>query len=277
MTGLIELPLFGVLAITPILFAAGLTKGVIGVGMPTVAVPLLCIVMPLPSAVAALAIPVLITNLTQAVGPDRVGVVLQTLWPIMAGTVGGMIIGVRLLTSLSPNILKPVVGAALIGVAVSMLVAPKLHCPERLAPIASPIAGIGSGILGGLAGQSAPILSLYLLSRGITGNRFVQYSSIYLVFASIALALTLGNAGAIGWMGATISTACSVPILFGMWVGQRVRAGVPAALSRKLVLCMVALGGISMVHLPLSTVFSAPPPHAASLTYRLGGEIGSGR
>ena len=269
MTGLIDLSPFGLIVIAAILFVAGTTKGMIGIGLPTVAIPLLSIVLPLPTAVAALAIPVLITNLAQAFGADRIGAAFRVLWPILAGTAGGIMIGVRLLTSLSPDILKPVIGVALIGVATLMFLAPRLHCPDRFATIASPIAGIGSGILGGLAGQSAPIMSLYLLSRGITGNRFVQYCSLYLIFSSIGLTLALGSAGAISWGGATVSTACSIPILLGMWVGRRVRAGIPEALSRKLVLGMVVLGGLSMVHLPLFAIFSTPASHAATPTQQM--------
>jgi uncharacterized membrane protein YfcA len=269
MTGLTDLSPFGLLAIAAILFAAGTTKGMIGVGMPTVAIPLLSIVMPLPTAVTALAIPVLVTNLTQAFGNERMGQVLRSLWPLLAGTAVGIIIGVHLLTRLSPDTLKPLIGVALIGVAVSMLLAPKLRCPDCFAAIVSPIAGIGSGMLGGLAGQSAPVASLYLLSRGINGDRFVQYCSTYLIFASTALTLTLGGAGAIGWVDAAISAACSIPILLGMWVGQRARAGIPQALSRKLVLGVIVLGGLSMIPLPLSAVFSTSVSYAANVTHQI--------
>jgi uncharacterized membrane protein YfcA len=269
MTGLIDLSPFGLLAIAAILFTAGTTKGLIGVGMPTVAIPLLSIVMPLPTAVTALAIPVLVTNLTQAFGNERIGSVLRSLWPIMAGTAVGIVIGVHLLTHLSPDTLKPVIGLALIGVAVSMLLAPKLRCPDRFVTIASPITGVGSGILGGLAGQSAPVVSLYLLSRGITGDRFVQYCSTYLIFASTALALALGGAGAIGWVDAAVSATCSIPILLGMWVGQRARAGIPQALSRKLVLGVIVLGGLSMIPLPLSAVFATSISYAANITHQI--------
>jgi uncharacterized membrane protein YfcA len=264
MTYLGPLPLFELLAITAILFAAGTTKGIIGVGLPTVAVPLLSIFLPLPTAVAAIALPVFATNLTQVFGTDRISVVLRVLWPILAGTVGGVFIGVHLLNNLSPDVLKPVAGIALIAVGLLMLLAPKVNCPDRYAPIAGPLAGIGGGILGGLVGQSAPVVSLYLLSRGINGGRFVQYSSMYLVIASAALTMALGKSGAFGSAGIVTSAACTIPILLGMWVGQRFRAGVPAALSRKLVLGVVVLGGLSMVQPAISVVFStqtlAPPP-----------------
>jgi len=262
-TYLIDLPLFGIMLLAGILFAAGMTKGVIGIGLPIVAVPLLSLVVPLPTAVAIVAIPLLLTNLAQAYAGDPIPVALKALWPVLAGTAAGLIGGVYLLTSLSPDILKAVVGTALIGVAALMLLAPKLNCPDRLAPVAGPLVGVGGGSLGGLAGQPGPIVFLYLLSRGLNGSRFVQYSSLYVALASVALTLALGRAGAIGWEDAAFSAMCTIPILLGMWVGQRARELVSAGLFRKLVLGMVVLGGFTMVEPALSIVFAA---HASGPT-----------
>jgi uncharacterized membrane protein YfcA len=256
MTTLTDLPLFWVTILAAILFAAGMTKGVIGIGLPIVAVPLLSLIVPLPTAVGMVAIPLILTNLVQACTGGPIPTALKALWPVLAGTMVGLIVGVELLTGLSPEILKPVVGAVLIAVAALMLLAPKLHCHDRVAPVAAPLVGVG-GILGGLAGQPGPIVFLYLLSRGINGSRFVQCSSMYVALASTALTLALGGAVAIGFDGVTVSAVCTIPILLGMWVGQRVREGVPTALFRRLVLGMVILGGISMVEPALSIIFTA--------------------
>jgi uncharacterized membrane protein YfcA len=256
MTNLLDLPLLGIMIVAAILFAAGMTKGVIGIGLPIVAVPLLSMVVTLPTAVAIVAIPLLLTNLSQAYRGEPIPLVLKGLWPILAGTAAGLIGGVYLLTSLSPDILKPVVGIALIAVAALMLLAPSLKCPDRFAPVAGPLVGVGGGILGGLAGQPGPIVFLYLLSRGINGNRFVQYSSMYIALASVALTLALSRVGAIGVDGATVSAVCTIPILLGMRVGQRAREVVSAGLFRKLVLGMVILGGVSMVGPAFSMIFT---------------------
>src|ERR1700719_1304021 len=114
---LADLPPLGIVAIAAILFAAGTAKGVIGVGLPAVAVPLLCLILPLPTTLAALAIPLVVSNLSQAFAGDRIVIVLRYLWPILAGTAAGIVLGVHLLTGLSPDALKPIVGAALIAVA----------------------------------------------------------------------------------------------------------------------------------------------------------------
>src|SRR6266700_842927 len=172
MTNLGHLPLLWAATLGAILFAAGMTKGVIGIGLPIVAVPLLSLVVPLPSAVAIVAIPLILTNLAQAYAGDPIAVALKALWPVLAGTAVGLIVGVQLLTGLSPEILKPVVGTVLFAVAVLMLLAPKVNCPDRFAPMAGPLVGVGGGMLGGLAGQPGPIVFLCRLSRGINGGRF---------------------------------------------------------------------------------------------------------
>lgn len=257
MIHLIHLPLGWMILVVAILFLAGMTKGVIGVGLPIVAVPLLSMVVPLPTAVALVAIPVLVTNLSQACGGEPVVGVLKQLAPILAGTAVGIIGGVYLLTSLSPAVLRPIVGGALMAVAALMLLAPKVRCPDRLVPVVAPLVGVGSGALGGLAGQAGPTVFLYLLARGFNGDRFVQYSSMYIVLASVALTLALGRAGALGLDGVLVSAVYTIPILFGMWVGQRLREVVSAGLFRKLVLGMIILAGLNMSQSAVALVISA--------------------
>jgi len=63
---LIDLPTASMTALLLALFVAGATKGLIGVGMPIVAVPILSLVVDLPIAVALLSIPLIVTNVPQA-------------------------------------------------------------------------------------------------------------------------------------------------------------------------------------------------------------------
>lgn len=240
-------PLSTLTAAAIILMVAGVTKGVVGVGMPIVAVPLLATVVPLPTAVMLLTIPLLVTNVVQALCGDPILSLLRRLWPILMGMVVGIAIGVYLLTSLRPLVLQPLVGTALIAIAGLMLVAPKLSCPARFEPIASPLVGVAGGVLGGLAGQPGPLVFLYLLSREITGSRFVQYSSMYVLISAIVLTAAIGGAGSMGWTGATISAACTVPILIGMWLGTGLRGRVPPRVVRRLILGVVFLGGINLI------------------------------
>src|SRR5205085_2883340 len=148
---------------------------------------------------------------------DPVATVLKRLAPIFVGLVVGVFLGVSLLASTSPAILKPVVGIILIMIAVLMLFSPRLAVPSRAEPIASPIAGLVGGVAGGLAALPGPFVFMYLLALGIDRDRFVQYSSMFLTVAATLMTLMLGGKGLLSWNDAAISTLATLPIFAGMW------------------------------------------------------------
>src|SRR6516162_38090 len=94
---LINMPAPIVIGVIAMLLLAGMTKGLIGIGMPIVAVPLLNLLVDLPVTVAILSIPLIISNVPQALEGDPVRAVLRRLTPIFFGLVVGIAIGVCLL------------------------------------------------------------------------------------------------------------------------------------------------------------------------------------
>ena len=75
---------------------AGFVKGVIGLGLPTIAVGILGVVMAPAQAAALLVIPNLVTNSWQLSGPKFKAIALR-LWPMLAGTCLGTWAGAGLL------------------------------------------------------------------------------------------------------------------------------------------------------------------------------------
>ena len=79
------------------LAVAGLTKGLFGIGMPIVAVPLLTLALPLQTAVSLLTLPLVVTNIVQAIrGSDHPTGVARRMLPILAGMLVGVAIGFEL-------------------------------------------------------------------------------------------------------------------------------------------------------------------------------------
>src|SRR5258708_23154411 len=72
---------------------AGLVKGVIGMGLPTVAMGLLAIVLPAAEAAALLVVPSLVTNVWQLLAGSRFTILAPRLWTMMAGVMLGTIVG----------------------------------------------------------------------------------------------------------------------------------------------------------------------------------------
>ena len=72
-----------ILFIAAVFALAGLVKGVIGLGLPTVSMGLLAMVMPPVQAAAVLVLPSLVTNLWQMMAGPALTVVARRLWPMM--------------------------------------------------------------------------------------------------------------------------------------------------------------------------------------------------
>src|SRR6267154_5135901 len=81
-------PLLFLIAATFLL--AGFVKGVIGLGLPTVAMGLLALTMQPSRALAIVIVPAIVTNIWQTfVGPYLRDIV-RRLWPLMIGTATGI-------------------------------------------------------------------------------------------------------------------------------------------------------------------------------------------
>src|SRR5271156_1193858 len=77
---------------------AGLVKGVIGLGLPTVSMGLLSVVMPPAKAASLLIVPSFVTNVWQLAAGPSFGRLARRLWPMLAGVMVGSLAGTGFLT-----------------------------------------------------------------------------------------------------------------------------------------------------------------------------------
>ena len=99
--------------ITAVFLLAGLVKGVIGMGLPTVAMGLLALTLPPAEAAAILVVPSLVTNVWQLLTGPRFAALAQRLWPMMVGVVAGTIAGAGLIAGDSSGVAEAGLGVAL--------------------------------------------------------------------------------------------------------------------------------------------------------------------
>src|SRR6516162_4383491 len=88
------------------LIVAGLLKGVIGVGMPVVALPLLSLFIDIKSAAMLLSMPLILSNLPQALEGGQTGRCLLQLLPVIVGMIPGLVLGFLILLALDANVAK---------------------------------------------------------------------------------------------------------------------------------------------------------------------------
>jgi uncharacterized membrane protein YfcA len=226
---------------------AGLVKGVIGVGMPTVAFPLLSMLVDVQIAVMLLSMPLILSNIPQALEGGFVGQTLRSLAPVLAGMIPGVWIGVAVLLTVDPAAAKIVAGASVILVAALTLLAPKLQIKPRLIGPAGFGAGFCGGLLGGIAALSGPLVFIFLLAKGLSVRAFTKEASMFLVVSSVLLASALTSSHKFDWRDVVISTLATAPVVAGMLAGQKVRDAIPADAFKKLVVLTVLLAGAQLV------------------------------
>src|ERR1700728_4207542 len=77
---------------------AGVVKGVIGLGLPTVSMGLLSLVMAPAKAASLLIVPSFVTNVWQLAAGPSFGRLARRLWPMLTGVILGTLAGTGLLT-----------------------------------------------------------------------------------------------------------------------------------------------------------------------------------
>jgi len=215
-----------VLAVIAAIFVlAGFVKGVIGLGLPTVAMGLLALVMTPAQAAALLVVPSFLTNVWQAMGPELIPLV-RRLWPMLLGICTGVWAGGGLLTAAGGARASIGLGAVLALYGVLGLTSVEFSVPARLEPWLSPLIGVITGIVTAATGVYMIPSAPYLQAIGLKTEGLVQALGLSFTIATVALAATLVQDGALQISVAGASVAALAPALLGMALGQWVRARV---------------------------------------------------
>lgn len=210
--------------IAAVFLLAGSIKGVLGLGLPTVAMGLLSVVMTPAQAAGILVIPALATNIWQvAAGPALLALIRRFAWMIVA-TVIGTFSTIGFLTGSSGATATGVLGAVLAAYGIYGLVGPKFEVPARRERWLSPIVGFVTGMLNGATGVFVIPTAPYLASLRLDKEELVQSLGINAFVCPVALAAALIVQGQLS-MG-TVAGSWAVALLFslaGMYFGQLVR------------------------------------------------------
>src|SRR5262245_26294191 len=138
--------------IAAVFLLAGGIKGVLGLGLPTVAMGLLSVVMTPAEAAGILVIPALATNVWQvALGPALLMLLRRHAWMI-AATVIGTFSTVGFLTTSSTSSATGALGAVLAVYGIYGLVGVRFEILPRWEPWLSPLVGFVTGVLNGATG-----------------------------------------------------------------------------------------------------------------------------
>jgi hypothetical protein len=241
----------GVLAgMTLVFVLAGFVKGVIGLGLPTVAMAFLTLMMSPAEAATVLILPSFVTNVWQLAGP-QLAALLRRLWPMQLAGALATVATARWLGAVSSSGTVAALGAALVLYAASGLAPLRLGVPARLEPWLAPLVGGATGVVTATTGVFVIPAVPYLQALRLTPDALVQALGLSFTVSTIALAAALAGDGQFRWPSAGASLIALAAAFSGMLAGTAVRARMrPVTFRRWLFVGLGALG----VHLMLRAV-----------------------
>lgn len=226
---------------------AGFVKGVIGLGLPTVAIGLLGLIMTPAQAAAIMVAPALITNVWQATVGGNLLPLARRIWPMLVGICIGTLIAALWL----PNGKQATVWLGVALLVYSVLGLSKMDF--AVPPCAERWLNLPMGLLTGAITAATGVYVLpgtpYLHALQFDRNGLVQVLGISFTVSTLALGAALMQAGQMGMALARPVAVAIVASLAGMWLGQVVRGRVREATFRLwFFLGLLALGAHLALH-----------------------------
>jgi uncharacterized membrane protein YfcA len=230
-----------------IVLFSGFVKGTIGFGFPTVATPLLMLVIDVKAAVVLLIVPNIVMDGIQF---TRQGVELATIRRLalllVFGAVG-TVLGTRLLVLLPPAIVLGALGAfLLIFVALDVAhLSPRI--PAGWEPWIAPVVGLVTGVVGGITNVPGTPLAVYFYALGMDKREFVRAVAFsFLVYKLVQLG-AVAYYGLLTWSLLVLSFVLTAVALAGFAGGLLVQDRLEQRTFNRLVLLFVAGLGLWLV------------------------------
>ena len=227
-------------------FAGALVKSVTGMGFPLVAIPVMTLFLPTPTAVAVIAIPNAIQNMI-LVGQYRAARDQTRHLPVFcAAGIGGAVLGAFALSTVPEVIVRGVLAAMLAAYLLTVVLTPELHIPDRaVRPWSIPV-GFAAGVFQGGIGISGPVVGTWHHGLRLTQQGFVLSVATVFMLTGTTQATVLGIRGELDGrllvaLGLTAVMFATLPI------GARLRERLSVERFRTAVLVLLAVSCASLV------------------------------
>ena len=226
---------------------AGAIKGLLGIGLPTVAIALLTLLVDPRIAIALLLLPALSSNAWQIYRGGQILQTIKRLWLFVACMIAVMVWVVQFAAEAPKETLLLAIGIMILLWALSSLIKSPPPIPARLDRLAQCIAGCIAGFTGGLTGLWTPSTGVYLLASRVDKDDFVRGVGL-LVFSGM-LPLTVGYwfTGLLDTSLVMSSAVMIVPTLLGFAIGEHLRRFIRAEQFTRWVLAGFCILGASLI------------------------------
>jgi uncharacterized protein len=230
-----------------VVLAAAFVKGVIGIGFPTLATPLLTLFVDVKTAVVVLILPNIVMDGVQLLRRRALGAVARRLGLLLAFGAVGTVLGTRLLVVLPSATVMLTLGAFVLLFVVLNVTPLAPRVPARWERWLSPVAGLVAGIVGGITNVPGTPLAIYFYALGMDKDEFVRSVAFsFLVYKLVQLG-AVTYYGLLTWNLVAVSAGLTLVGMGAFLLGLRVQDRLEPRAFRRVVLVFLAGLGVWLV------------------------------
>lgn len=247
MPALDAIPAQTLLLIALAFFGGGLSKGLVGIGLPLVSLPFLAILLPPLEAIAMLAVPVIATNFFQVFHRGLFFAVLQRFWPMILTVAVTAVVASSLIVAANNDILLAIIGSVIIAVGLMRLVRLPVGIPEHHERWLNPLVGVASGVVGSVSNLFGPPVFAYLAMRGTEKDTFIVVIAMVFLVGAIPLHGNLIVLGVTTPELLLMSGLAAMPVFAGMAAGTWLRARFSQTVFERILILVILVAGLNLV------------------------------
>jgi uncharacterized membrane protein YfcA len=244
--------------IAAVFVTAGFVKGVLGLGLPTVAIGLLATRMPPSHAVAIVIVPAIVTNIWQTFAGPYLRDIIRRLWPLMIGTCLGIWSGAGLMTGPYAKFGTIILGGLLAIYAVIGLSKMRFSVARPHEKWVGGIVGVLTGLVSAATGVQVIPSMPFMQAIGMEKDELVQALGVFFTTATIALSFNLADAGLLTVSTALPGVVAMIAAFCGMYIGQHIRSRMAADAFRRWFLVGMFMLGIYLAGDTIIAIATTP-------------------
>tara|TARA_B110000438_G_C15767546_1_gene630341 strand:- start:197 stop:949 length:753 start_codon:yes stop_codon:yes gene_type:complete len=242
----LELSLLAIL--TGALFVGGIVKGIIALGLPMVSIAILLNFFPPLKVLGILIMPMLVTNLWQAINSGNLLEPLKRFWPMISTGIIFLIIGAQIIVSMDSTILFGFLGACVAIFSMISLVRPNMRpLQSKTEKWAGPLAGAMGGLLGGVSTIWGPPMTMYFVMLKLTKDEFVRSVGMAWFAFSIPIAIAYWQNGIFSGDIIYLSLYACLPGMIGIRIGELLRERINQEAFRRVMLATLLCMGLNLI------------------------------
>lgn len=242
----IDLTVTALVATVFALAFGGFSKGLLGVGLPMVTVPILTMFLPIRDVVAIMYFPILATNIWQALTGGYLVLALKRFWPLLLVLTILVWAGTLSLMSLDQDTVSIMLGLAVAIFAALSLANPTLRIPQRWERPLGVLAGGAAGFFGGLALIGGPPVIMYFVALHLKKEEFIGSIGLVYLLTLIPAGIAFVTLGVMETRHVLPGMATLIPVFAALAIGQWLRGRINQDLFRKLLLGSMVLIGLNL-------------------------------